>query len=121
MQSYQNRLQIAGLRRVAIAALLLAGTIGAAQAQSAKAHLGGPSVARVATEAAFNGLRFAPNQAVTVFVRGPDGQEAGFGAVTQADGTLGYRFAPAAAGRYTVKVADSKGRSLARTEFVAIP
>ena len=65
---------------------------------AADAFISGPSIARANTPVLLSGGNFAPNTAVTVMVRSPNGQEAGCGAVANADGTLSDLVTPQSAG-----------------------
>ena len=89
-EAQMTRLQI--LRSYSSAARLTAVFVVASTLASAglaaDAFISGPSIARANTPVLLSGGNFAPNTAVTVMVRSPNGQEAGYGAVVNADGTL---------------------------------
>lgn len=86
-------------------------------AQATPPSLSGPSMARAAEVAEFNGRGFTPNAAVSIAIRAPGGAESVYGAVAGADGSLTYRLTPAAAGAYQIKVTDSGGRVIASATF----
>lgn len=110
--------RITGLSQAAIAAVLC--TAAALASADERPHFSGPSVARVGTEQVFAG-KFKPNMAVTVMVRSPSGQEAGFSAVTDSTGRLRYPLTPTQAGSYTLKVVDASGQSLVQAQLYAAP
>jgi hypothetical protein len=88
-----------------------------AAAQSAPPSLSGPSMARAAEVAEFNGRGFTPNAAVSIAITQPGGAESVYGAVVAGDGSLTYRLTPSAPGTYQIKVTDSGGRVIARATF----
>lgn len=106
-------------RLLIVSALMAAPLTSGAQAN--KPSFAGPSTARAAQAATFNGSGFAPNSAVSVSVTAAGGAEAHFGAVVRADGSLSHTLVPSVAGPHTLKVLDSSGKVLVTTFFHATP
>ncbi|MDM4766638.1 hypothetical protein [Pelomonas sp. SE-A7] len=73
----------------------------------------GPSVGKASTAAEFKGSGFAANASVLVMVKSPDGNSAGYSAVTDASGEFRFTLTPSQSGVYTLTVANSGGQSLA--------
>lgn len=110
----RNHAQASGMRKAAIAAVLCCAALTASANE--RGHFSGPSVARVGAEQVFSG-KFKPNLPVTIMVRSPSGQEAGYSAVTDNEGRIRYPITPDRAGVYTLKVVDSSGQPLAQTQL----
>lgn len=107
------------LHSLVTAIFAVAGLLMAAVATAATPYFSGPSIAKLAAGATFSGKGFAPNAAVTVMVRAPNGAEAGFSAVAAADGSFTYKYMPTIAGVYAITVTDSSGKALAKAIFNA--
>ena len=115
MKSLPSRTLVVAAR-IFSAMTLVAATAGAVQAQPA--YLSGPSIASAKQAAIFRGANFAPNSAVTVMVKAPSGTEAGFSAVTDAEGKLVYEFVPTENGMYSLRVVSERGKALASSSIV---
>lgn len=102
---------------------LAAALTGAAFAAAALAapFFSGPSVVKGKQAAQFSGKGFAPGSAVTVMVKSPSGNAAGYGAVATAQGEFQYTLQPTEQGAYTVTVTDSGGRPLASATVAVLP
>lgn len=111
-------MQRQGLRA---AAFVLAGAMATAAAWAADLYFSGPSMAKPAVGAKFSGKGFAPNAALTVVVKQPDGSAAGYSAVAAADGSFAYTLVPVQKGAYTLTVTDSGGRALASAVVAVQP
>ncbi len=108
-------------RRITAGLLLATVAFGTGPAAAGASAWAGPSVVKVAETGLFSGRAFAPNSAVTVAVRGPDGSESHHSAVTSADGTLQYSFKPGAAGMYSLRVLNAAGRQISAATFNSVP
>jgi hypothetical protein len=103
------------------AGLVLVGALLASAALAAEPFFSGPSMTKPAAATTFSGQGFAPNAALTVMVRAPDGSTAGYSAVAAADGSFAYTLTPSMSGAYTITVTDSSGKALASATVAAMP
>ena len=108
-------------RGIACAVLSLALSASMTPARAEAPSFSGPSMARPSAPTMFSGRGFAANAAVTVMVQAPSGAAAGFGAVTQADGSFSYTLVPDQAGAYTLTVTNSAGKALTKAVVAVVP
>lgn len=118
MQSLMRKPSVRTARSLVLG---LGALILAAAAMAASPYFSGPSVAKPAAATKFDGKGFAPNSAVTVVVTSPSGATTSVGAVTGADGALSYTLVPSQTGAYSITVADSGGRALAKAVVAVLP
>lgn len=104
-----------------LAAFVMAGALVTGSALAAGQYFSGPSVAKPSVGTTFSGKGFAPNAALTVMVKQPDGSTAGYSAVAAADGSFAYTLVPVQKGAHTLTVTDSGGRPLATAVFAVLP
>lgn len=107
------------LRALAIWACLLGAAALPALAED-RPFIASASIARVVEPVQLSGGRFKPNQALTLFVRTEGGTEVAHNAVSDAKGGLSQSVPVSAAGVHLVRVTDSGGRVLARSQFVVV-
>jgi len=103
------------------AGFVLVGALLAGAAGAAEPYFSGPSMTKPSAATTFAGKGFAPNAALTVMVKAPDGSTAGYSAVAAADGSFAYTLTPLLRGAYTVTVTDSSGKALASAIVAAMP
>lgn len=103
------------------AGLVLVGALVAGAALAADPYFSGPSMTKPSAATTFSGKGFAPNAALTVMVKAPDGSSAGYSAVAAADGAFSYTLTPVMRGAYTITVTDSSGKALASATVAAMP
>lgn len=108
------------LLSLAFAGATALSTVASAQAQGSAIQFSGPSVVR-SEPGEYTGRGFAPNQPVSIAVRAPDGKEAVFGAVADAQGKLSVRVSATMAGEHTIRILSTRGGELARALMVGQP
>ena len=111
----------ARLRRASWLFVLAGAAVVAPSAWANQTHFAGPSVLQISKSGSFKGGNFAPGTAVTVVVRQPSGSESAHGVMVDSAGKLAYTVVPKVQGLYTIRVTDSGGRVLAKTQFNAHP
>lgn len=121
MRTHPSVRVVRALRKPLMVVIAVLPLIMGAQGANAAPALSGPSTARVAQAATFNGSGFAPNGAVSISVAASTAGEAHFSAVATADGKLSYSLTPSVLGMYTLKVLDPSGKVLATTHVHATP
>ena len=107
------------LRRAGWLFVFAGAALVAPSAWSNQTHFSGPSVLQIASSTSFKGGNFAPGTAVTVVVRQPNGAESAHGVMVDSAGKIAYTVVPKVQGLYTIRVTDSGGRVLAKTQFNA--
>jgi hypothetical protein len=81
--------------------------------------IAGPSILVGGAAAKFEGASLPAGNAVTIFVRYPDGRETSVSAMVGDDGRLSQTLVPTGEGVHVVRMVDSSGRELATTNFIA--
>lgn len=114
MTQLKRRASITAIRLATVAALTFSI---ATPVLAADVFFSGPSIAKANTAVTLSGGNFQPNSSVTLMVRAPGGQEAGYGAVVDPTGKVIYRITPTQAGAYTVTVTATSGQVLASATF----
>jgi hypothetical protein len=81
--------------------------------------IAGPSILIGGAAATFEGASLPARNAVTIFVRYPDGRETSVSAMVGDDGRISQTLIPEGEGVHAVRMIDSSGRELATANFIA--
>lgn len=99
---------------IIIAASMAMATLSWASDQS----FSGPSIAKLANPVTFTGTGYQPNAALTIFIKAPSGETAGYGTTADVNGGVSYSVTPTQVGTYALTLTDSGGRTLSETIFL---